>query len=57
MLSTAEIVAAVAASIGLGNTSEAVLRSTLRSNLDYMARRGKVERIGKGVGGKWELLR
>ena len=54
-LSTAEIVAAVAVSIGQAKASEAVLRATVRANLDYMARRGKVEKIGKGLGCKWKL--
>ena len=52
-LSTAEIVAAVSSAIGQGKASEAVLRATVRSKLDYMARRGKVEKVGKGLGCKW----
>ena len=54
-LSTAEIVAAVSTAIGQGKASEAVLRATVRSNLDYMARGGKVEKVGKGLGSKWSL--
>ena len=54
-LSTAEIVSAVSSAIGQGKPSEAVLRATVRSNLDYMARRGKVTKIGKGAGCKWKL--
>ena len=53
--STREIVAAVSASIGQGKASEAVLRASVRSNLDYLARRGKVTKLGKGVGCKWGL--
>ena len=54
-MATREIVAAVSVAIGQGKTSEAVLAATVRSNLAYMARRGKVAQIGKGVGCKWEL--
>ena len=54
-LSTAEVTAAVSASIGQGKASEAVLRATVRSNLAYLARRGKVVQVGKGVGCKWGL--
>ena len=54
--STREIVASVSVAIGQGKTSEAVLAATVRSNLAYMARRGKVAQIGKGVGCKWGLF-
>lgn len=54
-MATREIVAAVSVSIGQGKASEAVLAATVRSNLTYMARRGKVVQVGKGVGCKWEL--
>ena len=54
-MSTHDVVAAVAVAIGQGKASEAVLRATVRSNLDYMARRGKVEKIGKGLGCGWRL--
>ena len=54
-LSTREIVAAVSTSIGQGKASEAVLAASVRSNLAYLARRGKVLQIGKGVGCKWGL--
>ena len=54
-LSTRDIVAAVSLAIGQGKASEAVLRASVRSNLDYLARRGKVEKIGKSIGCKWKL--
>lgn len=54
-LSTHEVVAAVAVAVGQGKASEAVLRATVRSNLAYMARRGTVVKIGKGLGCKWGL--
>ena len=53
--STREIVAAVSASIGQGKASEALLQASVRSNLDYLARRGKVTKLGKGAGCKWGL--
>ena len=54
-MATREIVAAVSAAIGQGKASEAVLQASVRSNLDYLARRGKVTKLGKGVGCKWAL--
>ena len=55
-MATRDIVAAVSVAIGQGKTSEAVLAATVRSNLAYLARRGKVLQVGKGVGCKWGLL-
>jgi hypothetical protein len=55
-LSTHDVVAAVAVAIGQGKASEGVLRATVRSNLDYMARRGVVVKIGNGLGCKWGLV-
>ena len=54
-LDTAQVVAAVSAAIGQGKTSEPVLRATVRSNLDYLARRGKVLKIGKSAETTWRL--
>ena len=54
-LATCDVVAAVSVAIGQGKTSEAVLAATVRSNLAYMTRRGKVAQVGKGVGCKWRL--
>ena len=54
-LSTHDVVAAVAIAIGQGKASEAVLRATVRSNLDYMARRGNLQKLGQGIGCKWKL--
>ena len=54
-MATRDIVAAVSLAIGQGKASEAVLAATVRSNLAYLARRGKVVQIGKGVGCKWGL--
>ena len=56
-LDTNQVVTAVAAAIGEAKASEAVLHSTVRSNLAYLVRRGKVTQIGKGVGTKWQLSR
>ena len=54
-LATRDVVAAVSVAIGQGKTSEAVLVATVRSNLAYLARRGRVLQVGKGVGCKWRL--
>ena len=54
-LSTREMVAAVSVAIGQGKASEAVLAASIRSNFDYLARRGKVTKIGNGVGCRWGL--
>ena len=54
-MATRDVVAAVSVAIGQGKTSEAVLAATVRSNLAYLARRGKVLQVGKGVGCKWGL--
>ncbi|MEP6827310.1 MAG: hypothetical protein ABJA10_04485 [Aestuariivirga sp.] len=52
-MATRDIVAGVSLAIGQGKNSEAVLAATVRSNLAYMARRGKVVQVGNGVGCKW----
>ena len=54
-LDTNQVVAAVALAIGEAKASEAVLHSTVRSNLAYLTRRGKVVQIGKGIGTVWRL--
>ena len=45
----------MSASIGQGKASEAVLGASGTSNLDYLARRAKVTKLGKGVSRKWGL--
>ncbi len=54
-MSTRDVVAAVSVAIGQGKTSEVVLAASVRSNLAYMTRRGKVVQVGRGVGCKWQL--
>lgn len=54
-IATRDVVASVSVAIGQGKASETLLAATVRSNLAYMARRGKVLQIGKGVGCKWQL--
>ena len=54
-LDTSQIVAAVTEAIGQTKASETVLAASVRSNLAYLARRGSVVQIGKGVGTKWRL--
>ena len=48
------IVAAVTTASGLPRNELTV--STVRSNMAYLARRGKVEQIGKGIGSTWRLV-
>lgn len=55
-LSSSEVVVAVTAAIGQDKASEAVLAASVRSNLSYLARRGKVEKIGQGADCKWQLV-
>ena len=54
-LNTREVLSAVTAGIGEGKGSEAVLRSSVRSTLSYLTRRGSVAKIGKGIGCRWGL--
>lgn len=55
-LDTNQVVAAVSVAIGQGKASEAVLRATVRSNLDYMARAKKVVKAGNRAAKIWSLL-
>ena len=52
---TGQVVAAVTAASGQGTANEALMVATVRSNLAYLARRGKVVQIGKGIGSRWRL--
>ncbi len=54
-LDTAQVVAAVTVAIGQTKASEAVLRATVRSNLDYLARRGRLVKSGNRAALKWGL--
>jgi hypothetical protein len=54
-LDTAQVVAAVTAASGQIKANESLMVATVRSNLAYLTRRGKVAQIGKGIGTKWEL--
>ena len=53
-LGTAEVVAAVAEAVGQKGSGK-VLASTARSNLGYLARRGKVQKIGARTAAAWRL--
>jgi hypothetical protein len=55
-LDTKEVLSAVTAGIGEGKASEAVLRSSVRSTLSYLTRRGSVVKIGRGIGCAWRLI-
>ena len=54
-LNTSQVVAAVTVAIGQTKANEAVLAASVRSNLAYLTRRGKVVQIGKGIGTVWRL--
>jgi hypothetical protein len=54
-LTTAEVVAAVTAAIGESKAKSAVLTHSVRSNLGYLARRGKVTKIGNLKKTAWRL--
>ena len=54
-LSTKEVVTAVTVAVGQTKVNEHILASTVRSNLAYLTRRGKVLKVGKGMGTKWRL--
>ena len=54
-LDTAQVVAAVTLASGQVKANERLMVATVRSNLAYLARRGKVVQIGKGIGCKWRL--
>ena len=54
-LSTAEVVAAVTAAIGEKADKKAVVAHSVRSNLAYLARSGKVRKIGDRAATTWLL--
>lgn len=54
-LATAEVVAAVTAAIGEKATKAPVLAHSVRSNLAYLERRKKVQKIDQRQRSKWQL--
>ena len=54
-LSTAEVVAAVTAAIGEKADKKAVVAHSVRSNLAYLARSGKVRKVGDRASTVWQL--
>jgi hypothetical protein len=54
-LSTNEVVAAVAEAAGADKAKEAMFRPTVSSNLSYITRRCRVEKLGKRLGVMWKL--
>ena len=54
-LDTAQVIAAVTVATGQATANEVLLAASIRSNLRYLTRRGKVTQIGKGMGCKWQL--
>lgn len=54
-LDTAQVIAAVTVATGQATANEVLLAASIRSNLRYLTRRGKVAQIGKGIGTTWRL--
>ncbi len=54
---TAEIVTAVCLSMGENKSNAHLLHATVRSNLNYLARRGRIVKIGDRGAARWELVR
>ncbi len=54
-LTPPQIVATIIAKCGLTKDAHNALRVKVRSNLDYLERRGKVEKIGERSEAKWRL--
>lgn len=54
-ITSSQVVVAVTAAIGQEKASETVLAASVRSNLSYLARCGKVAKIGQGGDCKWRL--
>ncbi len=54
-LATAEVVAAVTAAIGEKASKAPLLAATVRTNLSYLARRGKITKIGNRKIAAWRL--
>jgi len=55
-LSTADVVDVVVADGGYGDAARAAMRARVRSNLAYLERRGKVEKVGERGGARWALI-
>jgi hypothetical protein len=54
-LSSADVVAAVAAITGQDKAQAALLKHSVRSNLAYLVRRNAVEKVGDRAATKWRL--
>lgn len=54
-LDTAQVVTAVTLASGQIKANEKLMVATVRSNLAYLSRCGKVTQIGNGIGSKWRL--
>lgn len=54
-LATAEIVSALLAAGGHGESARRTVAPRVRGNLAYLERRGKVQKAGSGTSARWEL--
>ena len=54
---TAEVITAVCVATGEGKDNAHLLRGTISSNLNYLARRGKIVKIGDRGAARWGLLK
>jgi hypothetical protein len=54
---TAEFITIVALAIGQDKSANNVIRGTVSANLNYLARRGKIVKIGERGAARWELVK
>lgn len=55
-LNPQEIIAAVVQALEQPKSTEDILAGSVRSNLNYLSRRGRIVKVGNGQGARWELL-
>lgn len=54
---TAEVITAVCVAMGENNANAHLIANTVSSNLNYLARRGKIEKIGERGMARWRLFK
>ena len=54
---TGEVITAVCLAVGEDKSNAHLLHNTIRSNLNYLARRGKIVKIGERGASRWGLVR
>lgn len=56
-MQTPELITAVSLAVGLDKSANNRFRGTVWSNLNYLARRGRIVKIGSGQKARWEIVR